>query len=231
MKTTLGTFLAIFSFLFSAILFSTHAHAAAYGVSVAWKTDDAPAVFEAMPHQKKAFANLIDAGLVHDMFVSQSFIGDKKFPMIKFVIEADSEQHVRDLIGNLPFQFKELVEVTEIRDIGNKWLNTDVAFTNYAVELAWKEPENQFIVDEVISKDLQMVVDWSAQGVITSAYLKHQEIAEEKPNQKAMIRPVYSMAILAKNEEQAREVANQLNAVKLGFAEVMVSELGFKLEL
>ena len=39
-----------------------------------------------------------------------------------------------------------------------------------------KEPENQFIVDEVISKDLQMVVDWSAQGVITSAYLKHQEI-------------------------------------------------------
>ncbi|MDH5923400.1 hypothetical protein L8R85_20450 [Vibrio splendidus] len=231
MKTTLGTFLAIFSFLFSAILFSTHAHAAAYGVSVAWKTDDAQAVFEAMPHQKKAFANLIDAGLVHDMFVSQSFIGDKKFPMIKFVIEADSEQRVRDLIGNLPFQFKELVEVTEIRDIGNKWLNTDVAFTNYAVELAWKEPENQFIVDEVISKDLQMVVDWSAQGVITSAYLKHQEIAEEKPNQKAMIRPVYSMAILAKNEEQAREVANQLNAVKLGFAEVMVSELGFKLEL
>lgn len=231
MKTTLGTFLAIFSFLFSAILFSTHAHAAAYGVSVAWKTDDAQAVFEAMPHQKKAFTNLIDAGLVHDMFVSQSFIGDKKFPMIKFVIEADSEQHVRDLIGNLPFQFKELVEVTEIRDIGNKWLNTDVAFTNYAVELAWKEPENQFIVDEVISKDLQMVVDWSAQGVITSAYLKHQEIAEEKPNQKAMIRPVYSMAILAKNEEQAREVANQLNAVKLGFAEVMVSELGFKLEL
>ena len=231
MKTTLGTFLAIFSFLFSAILFSTHAHAAAYGVSVAWKTDDAQAVFEAMPHQKKAFANLIDAGLVHDMFVSQSFIGDKKFPMIKFVIEADSEQHVRDLIGNLPFQFKELVEVTEIRDIGNKWLNTDVAFTNYAVELAWKEPENQFIVDEVISKDLQMVVDWSAQGVITSAYLKHQEIAEEKPNQKAMIRPVYSMAILAKNEEQAREIAKQLNAVKLGFAEVMISELGFKLEL
>ncbi|MEZ9723277.1 hypothetical protein AB4354_15540 [Vibrio splendidus] len=231
MKTTLGTFLAIFSLLLSPLLFSTHVHAAAYGVSVAWKTDDAQAVFEVMPRQKKAFANLINAGLVHDMFISESFIGDKKFPMIKFVIEADSEQHVRELIGNLPFQFKELVEVTEIRDIGNKWLNTDVAFTNYAVELAWKEPENQFIVDEVISKDLQMVVDWSAQGVITSAYLKHQEIAQEKPNQKAMIRPVYSMAILAKNEEQAREVASQLNAVKLGFAEVMVSELGFKLEL
>ncbi len=46
-----------------------------------------------------------------------------------------------------------------------------------------------------------------------------------------MIRPIYSMAILAKNEAQAREVANQLNAVKLGFAEVMVSELGFKLDL
>ncbi|MEZ9868982.1 MULTISPECIES: hypothetical protein [unclassified Vibrio] len=63
------------------------------------------------------------------------------------------------------------------------------------------------------------------------ALVHPKQIAQEKPNQKAMIRPVYSMAILAKNEEQAREVANQLNAVKLGFAEVMVSELGFKLEL
>ena len=88
-----------------------------------------------------------------------------------------------------------------------------------------------FEVAAIRRHNVQMVVDWSAQGVMTSAYLKHQEIAEEKPNQKAMIRPVYSMAILAKNEEQAREIANQLNAVKLGFAEVMVSELGFKLEL
>lgn len=79
MKTTLGTFLAIFSFLFSAILFSTHAHAAAYGVSVAWKTDDAQAVFEAMPHQKKAFANLIDAGWYTICSYHKALLGIKSF--------------------------------------------------------------------------------------------------------------------------------------------------------
>ncbi len=54
---------------------------------------------------KKAFANLIDAGLIYDMFVSESFIGDQAFPIIKFVMEADSEEEVRRVIGNLPLQF------------------------------------------------------------------------------------------------------------------------------
>ncbi|MEZ9157066.1 hypothetical protein BCU45_015440 [Vibrio lentus] len=226
MKYVPRLFLVLFSFLFSVSSYS-----AAYGVSVAWKTQDAQAVFDAMPTQKKAFANLIDAGLIHDMFISESFIGDQAFPIIKFVMEADSEEEVRRVIGNLPLQFKELAEITEVRDIGSKWLDTEVAFKNYAIELSWKEPEDQLIADKVISVDLQKVVDWSSQGVITSAYLKNQAIAEAQANQMAMIRPIYSIAVLARDEQHALEIANELNAVKLGFASVNISELGFKLAL
>lgn len=46
-----------------------------------------------------------------------------------------------------------------------------------------------------------------------------------------MIRPIYSIAVLAKDEQHALDIANELNAVKLGFASVNVSELGFKLSL
>ncbi|MCG9788431.1 hypothetical protein L1D61_14770 [Vibrio mediterranei] len=218
--------LVIFSFLFS-----INGYTAAYGVSIAWKTQDAQAVFDVMPNQKKAFANLIDAGLIHDMFVSESFIGDKAFPIIKFVMEADSEEEVRRVIGNLPFQYKELAEITEVREIGSKWLDTDVAFKNYAIELTWKEPENQMFADKIINADLQKVVDWSTEGVITSAYLKNQAITKPTTNQKAMIRPIYSIAVLAKDEQHALDIANELNAVKLGFASVNISELGFKLQL
>lgn len=226
MKYVPRVFLVIFSFLFS-----VNSYSAAYGVSVAWKTQDAQAVFDVMPQQKKAFANLIDAGLIHDMFVSESFIGEKQFPIIKFVMEADSEEEVRRVIGNLPFQFKELAEITEVRDIGSKWLDTQIAYKNYAIELSWKEPEDQMLADKIISVDLQKVVDWSAQGVISSAYIKNQSIADSKPNQTAMIRPIYSIAVLAKDEQHALDIANELNAVKLGFASVNISELGFKLSL
>ena len=47
----------------------------------------------------------------------------------------------------------------------------------------------------------------------------------------AMIRPIYSIAVLARDEQHALEIANELNAVKLGFAIVNISELGFKLAL
>ncbi|MBW3694858.1 hypothetical protein EK599_04095 [Vibrio sp. T187] len=217
--------LAFFSFSIS-----MNTYAAAYGVSVAWKTQDAQAVFEVMPYQKKAFANLIDSGLIHDMFVMESHIGEQSFPIIKFVMEADSEQQVRETIGNLPFQFKELAEITEVREIGNKWLDIDVVFNNYAIELVWKEPEQRIFVDQVINQDLQKVVDWSAKGIITSAYLINKDITGED-TELSMIRPIYSIAVLAKDEQHALDIANELNAVKLELADVNISELGFKLTL
>ena len=226
MKYVPKIFLVFFSFLFS-----VNSYSAAYGVSVAWKTQDARAVLDALPQQKQAFANLIDAGLIHDMFVFDSFNGENQFPKIKFVMEANSEEEVRRVIGNLPFQFKKLAEITEVRDIGSKWLDTQVAFKNYAIELTWKEPEDQLLVDKIISVDLQKVVDWRSQGVITSAYIKNQSTAERKPNQIAMIQPIYSISILAKDEQHALDIASELNAVKLGFASVSISELGFKLSL
>lgn len=226
MKYVPQFFLVIFSFFFS-----VNSYSAAYGVSVAWKTQDARAVLDALPQQKQAFANLIDAGLIHDMFFSDSFNGENQFPKIKFVMEANSEEEVRRVIGNLPFQFKKLAEITEVRNIGSKWLDTQVAFKNYAIELTWKEPEDQLLVDKIISVDLQKVVDWRAQGVITSAYIKNQSTAERKPNQIAMIQPIYSISILAKDEQHALDIASELNAVKLGFASINISELGFKLSL
>ena len=146
-------------------------------------------------------------------------------------MEANSEEEVRRVIGNLPFQFKKLAEITEVRDIGSKWLDTQVAFKNYAIELTWKEPEDQLLVDKIISVDLQRVGDWRSQGVITSAYIKNQSAAERKPNQIAMIQPIYSISILAKDEQHALDIASELSAVKLGFASVNISELGFKLSL
>ncbi|WP_261881677.1 hypothetical protein [Vibrio pelagius] len=226
MRYTAPLTLAFFS-----LFLSFNINAAAFGVAVAWKTDDAQAVFDTMPIQKKAFSNLIDAGLIHDMFVSKSNIGDKSFPIIKFVMEANSEQEVRDTIGNLPLQYKELAEVVEVRDIGNKWLNSDVAFVNYAVELSWKKPEDKLLVDKVISRDLQKIVDWSATSTITSAYLYNKDISGSSGGDSKMVRPVYSIAVLAKDEDHARQVASELEAVKLGFADVHVSELGFKLTL
>ncbi len=53
------------------------------------------------------------------------------------------------------------------------------------------------------------MVDWSVQGVITSAYLKNQAIAEAQANQMAMIRPIYSIAVLARDEQHALEIANR----------------------
>ena len=226
MKYVPQIFLVIFSFFFS-----VKSYSAAYGVSVAWNTQDARAVLDALPQQKQAFANLIDAGLIHDMFVSDSFNSENQFPKIKFVMEANSEEEVRRVIGNLPFQFKKLAEITEVRDIGSKWLDTQVAFKNYSIELTWKEPEDQLLVDKIISVDLQKVVDWRSQGVITSAYIKNQSTADRKPNQIAMIQPIYSISILAKDEQHALDIASELNAVKLGFASINISELGFKLSL
>ncbi|MEF1282253.1 hypothetical protein QTO05_24715, partial [Vibrio fortis] len=108
---------------------------------------------------------------------------------------------------------------------------TDVAFTNYAVELSWKKPEDKLLVDKVIGRDLQKIVDWSATSTITSAYLYNKDISDSADGEAKMIRPVYSIAVLAKDEEHARQVANELEAVKLGFADIHVSELGFKLKL
>ncbi|ARC91859.1 hypothetical protein B6A42_06775 [Vibrio coralliilyticus] len=201
-------------------------NAASYGVSIAWKTEDSQAIFDNMPSQKKAFANLIDAGYIKDMFVSSSQVGEQDFPIIHFVMEADSEQQVRDRVGNLPFYRQELVEIEEIRDLGSKWLDSVPVFENYSVELEWKEPSDVLLVDKVLASDLQKVVDWTNQGKVTSAYLKNEGVAGSE-----LVRPLYSIAVLAKSEQDAKIIAEQLDAVRLGLAGVSVTKLGFKLEL
>ncbi|EDK27332.1 hypothetical protein VSWAT3_05736 [Vibrionales bacterium SWAT-3] len=54
MKYVPRLFLVIFSFFFS-----VNSYSAAYGVSVAWKTQDAQAVFDVMPQQGREYTLLI----------------------------------------------------------------------------------------------------------------------------------------------------------------------------
>lgn len=206
--------------------FSLQSQAGAFAVTVAWKTQDSQAVFDMMPAQKKAFANLVDAGYIKDMFVTSSRIGEQDFPIIRFVMQAESEQELRRKLSNLPFSHNQMVEFEEIRDLGSKWLDSVPAFENYALELEWQEPTDALLVDKVLAADLQKVVDWTNQGKVTSAYLKNDGIAGTE-----FVRPLYSIAVLAKNEQDAESIANQLEAVRLGLAKVSVMKLGFKLEI
>lgn len=205
---------------------SWQAQASVFGVTVAWKTQDSQAVFDMMPAQKKAFANLIDAGYIKDLFVTSSRIGEQDFPIIRFVMEAESEQEVRRKLSNLPFAHNQMVEFEEIRDLGSKWLDSVPAFENYALELEWQEPTDALLVDKVLAADLQKVVDWTNQGKVTSAYLKNDGIAGTE-----FVRPLYSIAVLAKNAKDAESIASELDAVRLGLAKVRVMKLGFKLEI
>ncbi|WP_227495673.1 hypothetical protein [Vibrio coralliilyticus] len=126
----------------------------------------------------------------------------------------------------IAFYRQELVEIEEIRDLGSKWLDSVPAFENYSVELEWKEPSDVLLVDKVLASDLQKVVDWTNQGKVTSAYLKNEGVAGSE-----FVRPLYSIAVLAKSEQDAKTIAEQLDAVRLGLAGVSVTKLGFKLEL
>ncbi|MGF1869946.1 hypothetical protein [Photobacterium indicum] len=207
------------------------ANSAAYGVSTEWKTEDSQQIFETMTAQKSAFSQLIDAGIIHDVFVRKSVVGDKEFPMIRFVIEADNEESVKSIISQLPFSKKDLVTIVDARDLGNKWLNTELVQENYAIELEWTEAHSPYVVDQILGKDLQQVVDWNTSGKVTSSYLNVQKIEDKNSANSEKLRPIYSIAVLAKDEKAAKEMAMNLEAVKSGLATVKVMHLGFKMNL
>ncbi len=81
------------------------------------------------------------------------------------------------------------------------------------------------LVDKIIV-DLQKVVDWSTQGVITSAYIKINllPVLEAKIRQRWFDQ--YILSLYWQRMITCSDIANELNAVKLGFASVNVAELG-----
>lgn len=173
---------------------ATQAHSAAYGVSLEWKTDDALTVFEGMNAQRSEFSKLVEQGVIHDLFVRHSTVDGKQFPIINFVMEADSADQVLKRLEHLPFFKDDVVKIADIRDIGTKWLDKEMIHNTYSLELTWLEPQQNLLVDQILGKDLQKVVNWNAQGVVTSAYLSIQDFDGN------MKQPTYSIAVQARDE-------------------------------
>lgn len=216
LKTTLLAFLSVFA---------SQAHSDAFGVSLKWATTDSQAVFENFANQKSEFNKLIQEGNIHDVYISQSKVDGKDFPLIKFVIEADNQQAVVDKLSTLPFYQQKLVAIDQIRNIGTKWLDKELVQQNYSLELSWKQPQQHLLVDQILGKDLQKVVDWNSKGKVTSAYLNIQKLSDKT------VRPIYSIAVLASNEQEVKNMAQQLEAVSSGHASVHVMHLGFKMNM
>lgn len=204
---------------------ATQAHSAAYGVSLEWKTDDAVTVFEGMNAQRSEFSKLVEQGVIHDLFVRHSTVDDKQFPIINFVMEADSADQVLKRLEPLPFFKDDVVKIADIRDIGTKWLDKEMVHNTYSLELTWLEPQQNLLVDQILGKDLQKVVNWNAQGVVTSAYLSIQEFNNN------MKQPTYSIAVQARDEEHVQEFAKELEAVKTESASYSIMYLGYKLNI
>ncbi|MCG7497517.1 hypothetical protein MHO82_11635 [Vibrio sp. Of7-15] len=211
--------------LASLSLFASQAHSDAFGVSLKWATTNSQAVFENFANQKSEFNKLIQEGSIHDVYISQSKVEGKDFPLIKFVIEADSQQAVFDKLNTLPFYQQELVAVDQIRNIGTKWLDKELVQQNYSMELSWKQPQQHLIVDEILGKDLQQVVDWNSKGKVTSTYLNIQDVGDKT------VRPIYSIAVLANNVQEVQHMAQQLEAINSGYASVHIMHLGFKMNM
>ncbi|PSU34662.1 hypothetical protein [Photobacterium lutimaris] len=206
-------------------LSATQAHSAAFGVSLEWKTDDALTVLEGMNDQRSAFSELIKEGIIHDLFVRHSTVDGKQFPIINFVMEADSADQVLKRLEPLPFFKDDVVKISAIRDIGTKWLDKEMIQNTYSLELTWLEPQQNLLVDQILGKDLQKVVNWNAQGVVTSAYLSIQEFDGN------LKQPTYSIAVQARDEDHVQEIAQELEAVKTESVSYSIMYLGYKMNI
>ncbi|MGR5061891.1 hypothetical protein [Photobacterium sp. DNB22_13_2] len=206
-------------------LSATQAHSAAFGVSLEWKTDNALIVLDGMNEQRDAFSELVQQGIIHDLFVRHSTIDGKQFPIINFVMEAGSADQVLKRLEPLPFFKDDVVKISDIREIGTKWLDKEMIQNNYSLELTWLEPQQNLLVDQILGKDLQKVVNWNAQGVVTSAYLSIQEFDGN------LKQPTYSIAVQARDENHVQEMAKELEAVKTESASYNIMYLGYKVNI
>ncbi|MGF1702503.1 hypothetical protein L4D09_19595, partial [Photobacterium makurazakiensis] len=102
------------------LMTATNAYSAAYGVSLEWKTDDDQIIYEGMNAQRAAFSDLVKEGIIHDLYVRHSTVNDKQFPIINFVMEADSADQVLKRLEPLPFFENNVVSVNQVRSIGTK---------------------------------------------------------------------------------------------------------------
>ncbi|OAN11437.1 hypothetical protein A3K86_21075 [Photobacterium jeanii] len=218
LKKNILTTLFVSSLSFSAV-------AADFGVELMWNTSDANQVLDSMADQRAAFGELIKSGEVKDMFVFNSSIEGKPMALIRFVIDGEDQADVENKLKDLPLYKKELVKVSHVQPLGNKWLDNTPAMQNYGVTFTWREDIDALEMDRVLGIDLQRVISLNQAGLVTSSYLNTQKLAN------GIERPVYHVAFLAKDAAHARELSKQFEAVNLGYANVDVQYLGHKVQL
>ncbi|MHA2811563.1 hypothetical protein [Vibrio campbellii] len=199
--------------------------AADYGVELAWNTNDSEQVLKTLPEQKAAFSQLIEQGDVKDMFVLPSSIDDKPVQILRFVLSADNEAEVATKLQDLPMYQQDLVKIASIQPLGAKWLDNTPESDNYSVTLRWKEGIEALEMDRVLGVDLQRVISLNNSGLVTSSYINTQVLDN------GVERPIYSVAVLAKDAQQAQNLMYSFEAVQLGYATFEIEYLGKKLDM
>lgn len=199
--------------------------AADYGVELAWNTNDSEQVLKTLPEQKAAFSQLIEQGDVKDMFVSPSSIDGKPVQILRFVLSADNEAEVATKLQDLPMYQQDLVKIASIQPLGAKWLDNTPESDNYSVTLRWKEGIEALEMDRVLGVDLQRVISLNNSGLVTSSYINTQVLDN------GVERPIYSVAVLAKDAQQAQNLMYSFEAVQLGYATFEIEYLGKKLDM
>ncbi|WP_240205629.1 hypothetical protein [Vibrio sp. CyArs1] len=204
---------------------ASSAYAYDYGVELKWNTDDIAQVLKTMPEQRASFKKLVDNGKIKDMFVENSQVGGQKTQLLKFVMEAESEQSVRDQLASLPLYQQDLVRINHIQLLGSKWLDNTPKANNFGLTFIWKSGVETLEIDRVLGIDLQRVIALNQVGTVTSSYINTQNL------ENAVVRPTYLVAVLAKDAAHALEMSKQFEAVTMGYAEVQVEPLGHKLDM
>ncbi|CAV18914.1 hypothetical protein [Vibrio atlanticus] len=217
--------MSMFITLAVSIMFSAFTNAADYAVELKWNTNNLEEVLDNMPEQKAQFSKLIEQGEIKDMYVSHSEIDGRSVQLLRFVIEANDPQQVQDKLAHLPLYKKDLVNIAKIIPLGSKWLDNTPDYNNYGVTMTWKQGIEALEIDRVLSIDLQRVISLNQAGLVTSSYLDTQELENN------VVRPVYSVSFIAKDAQHAKELSHQFEAVALGYADVNVQHLGYKLSV
>ncbi|MFZ8769816.1 hypothetical protein LCE44_22710 [Vibrio harveyi] len=199
--------------------------AADYGVELAWNTNDVEQVLQTLPKQKAAFNQLIEQGDVKDMFVLPSSTDGKVVQILRFVLSAENEAEVQAKLRDLPMYQQDLVKIASIQPLGAKWLDNTPESDNYSVTLRWKEGVEALEMDRVLGVDLQRVINLNNSGLITSSYINTQVLDN------GIERPIYSVAVLAKDAQQAQNLMYSFEAVQLGYATFEIEYLGKKLDM
>ncbi len=201
------------------------AYAYDYGVELKWSTDDIAQVLNTMPEQRASFKKLVESGKIKDMFVENSKVGGQKTQLLKFVMEADNEQSVREQLAKLPLYQQKFVTINHIQRLGSKWLDNTPQANNFGLTFIWKAGVEPLEIDRVLGIDLQRVIALNQVGTVTSSYINTQDLDN------GVVRPTYLVAVLAKDAEQALEMSKQFEAVTMGYADVQVEPLGHKLDM